>query len=157
MHNLINNQPSTAQPTAGGLKSTNRIETLASIAPAANDPLVNAREKPAEFTVELSPILLLNLYRTIVDLFEVNEQFQFVNNTHLFMPYQWRNTSVAEFDHIGSREAVYRGLSFLADAGFIEMAFAATADQLLLYLHEDVLNSIITIIDMETAYAKQNS
>jgi hypothetical protein len=88
--------------------------------------------------------LMMNLFRTIRELFKVDEQLQFTDRPHLFTIGAWRQSSIEEFAHIGSREDVYRALRILAEKDFIDVSIKAPdSDQFLLRLRADVILKII--------------
>ena len=100
--------------------------------------------EPTFLSDEPSATLLINLLSAINELFQVDEQLRFVDRPQLFTLDNWRQSSIEEFDFIGSRTELHLGMRILAKAGYIEVLMITRgSDRFMLRLRADAILGII--------------
>ena len=120
----------------------------------SSSPMVTAAQLELSEAKRLRSMpMVLTLFMSIAELFKVDEHLQFIDRPYLFTLTCWRQTSLAEFAHIGSRSDVWLGLEWLEERGMIELADIDLAqDECLLRYRDDEYLRVVETMKQEGVF-----
>ena len=106
--------------------------------------------KPSPNRLNCGPNITLttDLIETLFDLFEVNEELQYIDRPHLFTADDWRHTIYDELVHIGTRDEVESGLQQLAQINFIDLELSSqNQGHYQVRLRSDIVWEVMTMLE----------